>query len=136
MLYEVITPKLRLENCRLHDIIHSVLVLLEYRIKKFEVELHYTPRPELPSVRLDPDRIKEALVNLIVNSCEAMERGGIITVAESRGVDPQLGEVAILAVMDTGPGVPEAILDKITTPFFTTRITSYNVCYTKLLRFS
>ncbi|MFV0439277.1 MAG: ATP-binding protein [Desulfopila sp.] len=115
-------PKLRLENCRLHDIIHSVLVLLDYRIRKFEVELRYTPRTELPPVRLDPDRIKEALVNLIVNSCEAMEPGGgTITVGESRGVDPRLGPVVILTVTDTGPGVPETIIDKITTPFFTTK---------------
>jgi len=114
-------PKLRLESCHLHDIIHSVLVLLEYRIKKYEVELHYEPRPDLPVVRIDPDRIKEALVNLIVNSCEAMGHGGRITVAETRAIDPKLGEVAMLTVTDTGPGVPEAILDKITTPFFTTK---------------
>ena len=114
-------PKLRLESCRLHDIIHSVLVLLDYRIKKYEVELNYEPRPDLPEVRIDPDRIKEALVNLIVNSCEAMGHGGTISVAESRLMDPELGEVALLSVTDTGPGIPDAILDKITSPFFTTK---------------
>lgn len=114
-------PKLRLESCYLREIIHSVLVLLEYRLKKYEVELSYEPQTDLPPVRIDPDRIKEALVNLIVNSCEAMGHGGTIRVAESRAIDPQLGEVAVLSVTDTGPGVPEAILDKITTPFFTTK---------------
>ena len=114
-------PKLRLASCRLHEVIHSVLVLLEYRIKKYEVELSYTEQPELPPVWVDPDRIKEALVNLIVNSCEAMERGGTIAVTEARAVDPQLGPVALISVTDNGPGIPEAILDKITAPFFTTK---------------
>ncbi len=114
-------PKLRLANCYLKDVIRSVLVLLDYRLRKYEVQLCYEPREELPAVQADADRLKEALVNLIVNSCEAMGHGGRITLEESRAIDPQLGEVAVLSVKDTGPGVPEAILDKITTPFFSTK---------------
>lgn len=114
-------PKLRLESCCLGDVIHSVLVLLEYRLRKYEVELCYESHPELPPVRVDADRIKEALVNLIINGCEAMEHGGRITVAESREVDPEMGEVADISVKDSGPGVPDAIRDKVTTPFFTTK---------------
>lgn len=114
-------PKLRLERFSLGEVIRSVLVLLEYRLKKYEVELCYQSQPEYPPVHVDADRIKEALVNLIINSCEAMEHGGRITVAESRAVDPELGEVAEISVKDTGPGVPEAIREKITAPFFTTK---------------
>lgn len=114
-------PKLRLESCSLHEVIRSVLVLLEYRLRQFEAEVRYEPQPDLPAVRIDADRIKEALVNLIINGCEAMEHGGRITVSESRDFDPALGEVAKISVRDTGPGVPDGVLDKITTPFFTTK---------------
>lgn len=114
-------PKLRLESCCLGDVIHSVLVLLEYRLRKYDVELCYESQPELPAVRVDADRIKEALVNLILNGCEAMGHGGRIAVAESRECDQGMGDVANISVKDTGPGVPDAIRDKVTTPFFTTK---------------
>jgi signal transduction histidine kinase len=95
--------------------------LLEYRLKAYNVEVHYTHRPELPPVRVDADRIKEALVNLLINACEAMETGGQISIVESRGRDPELGEIAIITVSDSGPGIPPAIIDKVVTPFFTTK---------------
>lgn len=115
------SPKLRLEECCLGDVITSVLTLLEYRLKAYNVELIFTYRPELPKVRVDADRIKEAMVNLLINACEAMETGGRITIDESRDTDPALGEIAIITVTDSGPGIPETIIDKVVTPFFTTK---------------
>ncbi len=114
-------PKLRLEACRLGEVIRSVLTLLDYRLKAYNVEVSYTHRPEAPPIRVDADRIKEALVNLLINACEAMEGGGHITIEESYGADPKQGEVAIITVRDTGPGIPAAIIDKVTSPFFTTK---------------
>lgn len=114
-------PKLRLAECCLGDVIHSVLTLLEYRLKTYNVEVSYTHRPELTPVSIDADRIKEALVNLLINACEAMEGGGQISIVESRGTAPEMGEIAVITVTDTGPGIPTAIIDKVITPFFTTK---------------
>jgi signal transduction histidine kinase len=114
-------PKLRLAECCLGDVIRSVLTLLEYRLKAYNVEVSYTYRPELKLVRVDADRIKEAMVNLVINACEAMEGGGHISIVESRGTDPDLGEIAIITVSDNGPGIPPTIIDKVITPFFTTK---------------
>ncbi len=114
-------PKLRLEKCGLGNVIKSVLTLLEYRLKAYNVEIVYRHQPDLPEVKIDADRIKEALVNLLINACEAMENGGRIDIVESRRLDPLLGEVAVVTVTDTGPGIPPAIIDKVVTPFFTTK---------------
>ena len=114
-------PKLRLEECCLGDVIHSVLTLLEYRLKAYNVEVSYTYRPELAPVRLDADRIKEAMVNLLVNACEAMESGGHISITESRDTDPELGAIATIVICDDGPGIPAVIIDKVIAPFFTTK---------------
>ena len=114
-------PKLRLEKCGLGNVIKSVLTLLEYRLKAYNVEIVYHHQPDLPPVMIDADRIKEALVNLLINACEAMENGGRIDIVESRRLDPLLGEVAVVTVTDTGPGIPPAIIDKVVTPFFTTK---------------
>lgn len=114
-------PKLKLTLCRMASIIDSVITLLEYRLNAHNVELFYTPRPELPEVEVDSDRIKEALVNLVTNACEAMEDGGTIVIDEERGMDEDLGPVVRLIIQDNGPGIPDAIINKITNPFFTTK---------------
>jgi len=114
-------PKLRLEEWCLGDVIDSVLVLLEYRIKAYNVQVRYTAGTDLCKVRLDADRIKEALVNLVINGCEAMESGGRIDISASCGHDPEMGDIAVIVVRDSGPGIPAALIDKVATPFFTTK---------------
>jgi len=114
-------PKLRLRECCLGDIIHSVLTLLEYRLRAYNVELDYDPQPDLPKVRLDADRIKEALVNLVINACEAMETGGRIAIHEMHQNHDKQGESVAIIVSDSGPGIPETIIDKVATPFYTTK---------------
>jgi len=114
-------PKLRLNECRLADIVNSVITLLEYRLRAYNVELTYHRQPDLPTIRVDADRVKEALVNLVINACEAMETGGRITISESQRHDQKMGEVVAVTVSDSGPGIPEAIIDKVITPFFTTK---------------
>jgi signal transduction histidine kinase len=85
------------------------------------VELDYTFQPELGKVKVDPDRIKEALANLTINGCEAMETGGRIFIGETRENHETMGEVAVVTISDSGPGIPNTIIDKVTTPFFTTK---------------
>lgn len=114
-------PKLRLSKRHLGDIVNSVKTLLEYRLKAYNVELNSDFQPDLPKVTVDADRIKEALVNLVINACEAMETGGKIFITETRQRHPALGDVVAITVSDNGPGIPEAILSKVVTPFFTTK---------------
>jgi signal transduction histidine kinase len=71
-------------------------------------------------VEADPEQLKEVLVNLIINACEAMEGGGTITIREEierKGKD----SVARIRVMDTGPGIPRVLQGKVMQPFFTTK---------------
>jgi signal transduction histidine kinase len=114
-------PKLSLQECCLGEVINSVLTLLDHRLRAYNVEVNYTFRPELSPVRVDGDRIKEALANLIINGCEAMENGGRISISETRENHQELGEVAVITISDNGPGIPKAIIDKVTSPFFTTK---------------
>ncbi|MBF0260061.1 MAG: MCP four helix bundle domain-containing protein [Desulfamplus sp.] len=69
------TPKLSLKNSTFQPVVKSVMTLLEYRLKQHNVNISHTAQPGLPPVEMDPDRIREALLNLITNACEAMEIG-------------------------------------------------------------
>lgn len=71
----------------------------------------------LPPVEVDPDQVKEALVNLLLNAREAMPNDGRLTVTTRTG---DQGHVEI-EVADTGCGIPQASLERIFEPFFTTK---------------
>jgi signal transduction histidine kinase len=94
---------------------------MEYRIKEYDVELLFDPDPELCQVLVDRDRLKEALVNLLTNACEAMDQGGRVVITETREFVPEMGDAAVIYIVDNGPGIPEPILKDITNPFFTTK---------------
>ena len=65
---------------------------------------------------IDSDRIKQCIVNLLKNSLDAMENGGVVTLAchESQ-------EGLVIEVSDNGPGISKEIKPKLFTPFFTTK---------------
>jgi signal transduction histidine kinase len=71
----------------------------------------------LQQVEVDPDQVKEALVNLLLNAREAMPDGGRLMVTTRAG---DQGKVEI-EVADTGCGIPSANLERIFEPFFTTK---------------
>lgn len=72
----------------------------------------------LQVVRMDSNMLKQILLNLIMNSLQAMEEeGGKLLVETS---SPRNGEIMIV-VADTGPGIPEEARAKIFEPYFTTK---------------
>jgi signal transduction histidine kinase len=82
-----------------------------------QVERH----ERLPVLQADPDRLKEVLVNIMVNACEAMKGGGSLVIREEEAVDPSLGQVAVVRVRDNGPGIAESLRARVFEPFFTTK---------------
>lgn len=67
-------------------------------------------------VSIDPLLIKSALLNLLVNAAQATPANGKITITAMRNQ-----EQAVIAVTDTGQGIPKENLEKIFSPFFTTK---------------
>ncbi|MDR4479335.1 MAG: cache domain-containing protein [Nitrospira sp.] len=72
---------------------------------------------ELPPIRVDPEQVKEALMNLLINAREAMPEGGTLTLTTRIGTG---GDVEI-EVADTGSGIAPDHLARIFEPFFTTK---------------
>lgn len=75
---------------------------------------------DLRPMKGDEVLLRQAFINLMQNSVEAMPRGGILTITASTEQDPGRNFVDI-AVSDTGHGISEDVKDKIFLPFFTTK---------------
>jgi two-component system sensor histidine kinase HydH len=73
--------------------------------------------PTLPQLTGDVDRLKQALLNVLLNAVQAAPPGGNVSVNASASPDGDL----VLAVQDTGAGIPDEQRSQIFDPFFTTR---------------
>jgi two-component system, NtrC family, sensor kinase len=71
----------------------------------------------LPPVEADFGQLRQALVNILINACDAMPAGGTLRVRSQRGED---GRVEVV-VRDSGVGIPPEHMKKILDPFFTTK---------------
>ncbi len=114
-------PKLQIQQVSPSTVVDAALQLLKHRLKSYDVNVEVVRKKLLPEISGDLEQLKEVLVNLMVNACEAMTGGGKIIIHEEEGFAGPLSRVAVIRVMDDGPGIPESIRDKVLQPFFTTR---------------
>jgi signal transduction histidine kinase len=114
-------PKLRVQDMSPSEVVDHVLRLLAHRLESYNVTVRLERNGSLPEVKVDPERLKEVLVNIIENACEAMRGGGTMIIREEQGLDAGLGAVVFIRLSDSGPGIPESIRCKVFEPFFTTK---------------
>jgi len=110
----------------LNELLKRVLDLLSPQLSKSAILVHYKLMPDLPPVMAVDDQIKQVLINLILNSMEAMPRGGEIFISTSAGSDEYIADDTLPAgveiiIRDTGPGIPESEKDKIFEPFVSSK---------------
>lgn len=111
-------PPLHREELDWEDLLRQTFQLLSHRLKDQDVDFEIRRSEEVATVSADPDQVKEALVNLVLNACEAMKgRGTLLCVLEA-GIVPPWGHCVILRLSDSGPGVPEELRETIFQPFF------------------
>jgi len=114
-------PKLKMQKVSPSDAVDMAIQLLRHRLESYDVRVEVKRDGRLPEIPADPDQLKEVLVNLMVNACDAMVNGGQITIEEEESHSENIGPVVILRVSDNGPGVPESIQAKLFQPFFSTK---------------
>lgn len=81
---------------------------------KIETSLEMPDSPALAG--MDPNRLKQVILNLLLNACDAMPQGGSLAVRLSSRED-----ILELTVSDSGRGIPEGELDRVFEPFYSTR---------------
>jgi signal transduction histidine kinase len=114
-------PRLKLQHISPSDIVDQAIQLLQHRLESYEVFIKIQRKEPLPLVQLDPEQLKEVLINVIINACEAMGQGGSIVIYEETVIEPGKFRSAAISISDNGPGIPDAVQSQIMEPFFTTK---------------
>jgi len=102
----------------IHSGIRNTLAMLNYRLRKGNIELVENFDDTLPKIKALPGELNQVWTNLVDNAIDAMEtnKKGRLEIATSK--DRQCVHVTI---MDDGPGIPAEIQSRIFEPFFTTK---------------
>jgi PAS domain S-box-containing protein len=108
--------ELNLEETDLRVLLEEILDAARPSIAHANLELRADLPTDCPPVLVDRQLIHQAVLNLLINASEFTDPGGRITLSLRRG-----GEFAVIAVEDSGRGIPTGDQKKIFQLFFTTR---------------
>ena len=109
---------LRIRASNMRVLLEDTLRLIGQDAAGRGVSVHMDAADNLPPIAVDPDRIRQVLLNLCLNGLEAMPDGGDLTL--SLEMDASLGMMC-LEVKDTGRGIEREALSHIFDPYFTTK---------------
>ena len=108
------------ENLDIHAVIDDVIGFVRHHSNLENIEINSTFAPMLPSVLMDEKKIKQVLINLLMNAIHAVAPEGTITL--TTGLNNASSRIMV-EVADTGHGIEEHNLSRIFDPFFTTKPT-------------
>jgi signal transduction histidine kinase len=120
--------------CNISDIVHEVLPFFDQKIKEKNIRIKEKYEHDLRPIYVDFNQIQQVIFNLIINSIDAMENGGILsiiarkpegtrTLIDRRQSMPKVfsEEYCELSIKDTGTGIDSENINQIYNPFFTTK---------------
>jgi signal transduction histidine kinase len=110
------SARLQLEPTRLNPIVRDVQSLLRHQFEVRRATLRLQLDGSLPEALLDGDRVKQVLVNLLMNALQAVDPGGMVQVTTRRS-----GETVELEVANTGAPIAPEVAQTLFLPFTTTK---------------
>lgn len=108
---------LKRRRCDAEELLRSALSIVRSDRRAKQRNLTFDVTPGLPPVVLDPDKLRQVVVNLLRNALDATEAGANIRLSLESVVP---GNVQI-QVRDDGTGIEDEALEQVFTPFFTTK---------------
>ncbi len=115
-LYKKALPKREL--VAINEVVGEMAGMMGGEARGHGVSIHTDLKDDLPMTVTDRVQLQQVLMNLMLNSVEAMkDTGGVLTVKSQLGEDSQIQ----ISIHDTGPGLPAGEADQIFDAFFTTK---------------
>jgi len=105
------------EEEEINEVVGKSLAILQTKLKKGNISAVFEKGQELPKVSIDTHQVQQVLINLMLNSIQAMEKGGMLTLRTFQSGEKGVG----IEIRDTGIGISKSHLKKIFDPFFTTK---------------
>jgi signal transduction histidine kinase len=102
--------------CRVEEVLEKNIRYLSTEVKEQGYVIHENFASNLPEIMADSAMLYQAFLNILINAIQAMHDGGTINV-EIRSTD----SIVTILFEDEGCGIPGDLLEKIWTPFFTTK---------------
>lgn len=102
-------------TCDLNQVVTEAIRILRAEFDKQSISVKFV-LSDLPLVTADPKRLEQVMVNMLLNSAQAIGSGGEVEVTTLLQ-----GEEVQVCVMDSGPGIPVENQSRIFDPFFTTK---------------
>ncbi len=101
-----------------NDLVYDLAPMLRRAIgERIALDLRFAPAPA--TILADRSSIEQVILNLAINSRDAMAGGGTLTIAVT--LPPAAPRQVVLTITDTGVGMTSAILERVFEPFFTTK---------------
>ena len=118
-------PKMQFHMINPSEIVDMTLELLKHRIESYKTDVKVKRDTKLPAILADAEQLKEVMVNILLNACEAMRENGKILI-EEKIVYPDSSEDSLkkavqISIRDYGPGISESMRKKIFQPFFSSK---------------
>jgi len=105
-----------LVDCDLNQLISESISIIKPEADKKQIRLNLHSVSKLPQIQADSSQLKQALLNLLLNSLQAIEKSGEISITS----ETSNGWISV-EIKDTGPGISPENLSRVFTPFFTTK---------------
>ncbi len=118
MLIYVRSKSSQIGNCQIHETVIQTLSLLEGEFKKANIQINIEIPDKLPKIFCDADCLQQILINVLLNARDALAGYAQPCIDIDAHLD---GASIVLTVCDNGPGISDAILNRVFDPFFTTK---------------
>jgi len=110
-----------LEPLDLNEVVAEVLEIAHSELVERNVNVAAQLSPELPPVRGDRVQLKQVLLNIVVNACDAMSDNQPAERSLTIATDHDVGGIVQVSVADRGSGIEPALLERLFEPFVTTK---------------
>ena len=108
--------ELKKEKVQFVELVQHTIKLIATDAQKNKISVEIDATADLPEVEVDPDKIKQVLLNIFLNSLAALKEGGKLTIELLPGMDN-----LTVIISDNGAGIEKADLPRIYDPYFTSK---------------
>ncbi len=122
--------RLQVEDIAVADVIRDAIAAAESHSVKGKVDVRVDVPEALRPIQGDPHQLRQIFTNLLTNAFEAMGGMGNVEIAATAvdgdeemasAAEQATGPTIMITITDNGPGIPPEVVDRIFSPFFTTK---------------